>query len=480
MFVAGIAAVIGFEDGRLAPGDVLLGADAQLDAVQQGGGVGGVVQDRQQQVACQALGRLGGPGAGGGFADRLKGHAPDGQQCVPGVRGADDVQPLVMAGEVLRQIAEAVLPEKAHRQAGGIGGKPQNVEPGAGIEAAAVPVNRRPAGQLLEHVEKIGFLIGGAFLCPAAEQGKHGAVLISAVGAVGPEHDGGVSHPADVVPVGQQGVERGGIRKRGVFAGGRIAALFMLVRAECRPVEGNQRRAGGLGPGDPLDVGMQPGKGRVAAGHQAEDILCAVGTACVVMVLPGVADGGVLRSRVPAVIEGQVAALHQIVPVLLQQGAGGCLSGVPARKKADDGLGRRGGGILQKLGVQGLCSGKAAGGALRFALAVCAQQVAAVVAQEVGRNGDASLHLRGQQELAGGQGLLFAAGDFLLQMEQLDKVAFRIQIQPIGHFDLAPSGAADFALFQQIFITMGQCLQDHRNTSQFRTSRTPFSSLARK
>lgn len=66
LFVAGIAAVIGFEDGRLAPGDVLLGADAQLDAVQQGGGVGGVVQDRQQQVACQALGRLGAlePGAG--------------------------------------------------------------------------------------------------------------------------------------------------------------------------------------------------------------------------------------------------------------------------------------------------------------------------------------------------------------------------------------------------------------------------------
>ena len=140
----------------------------------------------------------------------------------------------------------------------------------------------------------------------------------------------------------------------------------------------------------------------------------------------------------------------------------------------------------KKLGVQGLCSSKAAGGALRFALAVCAQQVAAVVAQEVGRNGDASLHLCGQQELAGGQGLLFAAGDFLLQMEQLDKVAFRIQIQPVDHFDLAPSGAADFALFhqifslQQIFITMGQCLQDHRNTSQFRTSRTPFSSLARK
>ena len=49
--------------------------------------------------------------------------------------------------------------------------------------------------------------------------------------------------------------------------------------------------------------------------------------------------------------------------------------------------------------------------------------------------------------LAGGQGLLFAAGDFLLQMEQLDKVAFRIQIQPVCHFDLAPSGAADFALF---------------------------------
>ena len=217
-----------------------------------------------------------------------------------------------------------------------------------------------------------------------------------------------------------------------------------------------------------------------AARHQAEDVLRAIGAARVVMALPGVADGGVFRRRPAVIKEGQAAALHQVVPVLLQQGTGGSLSGVPARKKADDGVCRRRTGALQKFGVQGLCSGKTAGGALRLALAVCAQQIAAVVAQKVGRDGDAPLDLCGQQELAGDKGRLFAAGYFLLQMKQLDKMAFFIQLQPIGHLDLAPSGAANFARFQQIFIIMGQCLQDHRNTSQSRTLRMPFSSLARK
>ena len=240
------------------------------------------------------------------------------------------------------QLSEAVLPEKADRQTGSIGGKAQNIKPGIGVQPAFLPVNDMAAGQLLQGVQKIVFLIRGRFRSHAAEQGGHGAVLIGIASSLGPQYNRGVSHPADVVAVGQQGVQGCCIGKSGIFACGGVGTLLVVIGTEGRGVEGHQRGTSFLCASHPLDAGMKLGQGTTAAGDQTENIRFAGVVSAVIVALPSLLDDGVLRSRAALIPEGQIAALHQVLPVFLQDGTVCGPGGVPVLKKAYDGPGSRG------------------------------------------------------------------------------------------------------------------------------------------
>ena len=86
---------------------------------------------------------------------------------------------------------------------------------------------------------------------------------------------------------------------------------------------------------------MQAGEGACLAGHQTSDGF-SVGAAVLVMLRPGVGDGGVQGGKLLVQREGQVAALEQLLPILLQYRVAGRLRRVPVLKKADDGAGNRG------------------------------------------------------------------------------------------------------------------------------------------
>ena len=90
-----------------------------------------------------------------------------------------------------------------------------------------------------------------------------------------------------------------------------------------------------------LDAGMQAGEGACLAGHQTSDGF-SVGAAVLVMLRPGVGDGRVLSGKLLTQREGQVAALEQFLPILLQCRVAGRLRRVPVLKKTDDGAGNRG------------------------------------------------------------------------------------------------------------------------------------------
>ena len=119
LFIAGIAQIVRFEDGGLSPADILLGTDAELDAIQKGSGIGCVVQNGQQQITGQTGAGFRTFGPGGRLAHGFQYHAPDRERRSLIVGRADDPQPVIMGVQVLGQLTEAVLPEKADRQPGG-------------------------------------------------------------------------------------------------------------------------------------------------------------------------------------------------------------------------------------------------------------------------------------------------------------------------------------------------------------------------
>ena len=86
---------------------------------------------------------------------------------------------------------------------------------------------------------------------------------------------------------------------------------------------------------------MQAGEGTRLAGHQTADGF-GFGAAVLVMLRPGVGDGRVLSGKLLTQREGQVAALEQFFPILLQCRVAGRLRRVPVLKKTDDGAGNRG------------------------------------------------------------------------------------------------------------------------------------------
>ena len=71
------------------------------------------------------------------------------------------MQPFIVVGQVLGQGSKAILPEKPHREPGGIGGQAQHIESGGGIQKGLVPPHRLPLCQLVEGAEQVAFGIGG-------------------------------------------------------------------------------------------------------------------------------------------------------------------------------------------------------------------------------------------------------------------------------------------------------------------------------
>ena len=253
----------------------------------------------------------------------------------------------------------------------------------------------------------------------------------------------------------------------------------MAVGTERRRVEGDQRGAGTLGAGHPLDARVQPGQRSLPPGDQAADRLIGIAAGGVVAI-PGFGDGGVPGGGGIAKPKDQVAALEQFLPVLLQGRMDGCSGRVPLLKKAHDGTGGKAVHPVQQRQVQRLGCRKTVGGARRFALVIRPQQIPAVVAQKVGEHAGAPLDRGGHKDVLGRQHGLFAADCLLLQMQQPDQPAIPVQGQAVTDLGLVPSRPVDLPQHQQVLIILGQRLQDHRSTSQFWVSNTPCSSLARK
>ena len=109
---------------------------------------------------------------------------------------------------------------------------------------------------------------------------------------------------------------------------------------------------------------------------------------------------------------------------------------------------------------------KTLGGSLGLALVVCAQQIAAVVPEKIGRHPRRTLDRGWEGIFLRGKNHLFAPGDFLLQVQQLHQMAVVVQQQSVGNFGEVPAGPGNGAKVQQILIIVGKCLQDHRSTSQ--------------
>ena len=63
----------------------------------------------------------------------------------------------------------------------------------------------------------------------------------------------------------------------------------------------------------------------------------------------------------------------------------------------------------------------------------------------------------------------------------IQQLAVGADPEPEADFELIfPAGGRKFALLEQLLIVRGKSLQDHVNTSTFRQSSTPWTSLARK
>ena len=83
----------------------------------------------------------------------------------------------------------------------------------------------------MQCIEQILLLIE-SILPRSAKQGKDSTVLVGRAAAFGPEQDRGVTYTADMILVGQEGIQRRGVGKGCIFAGGGIGTLFVFVGTE--------------------------------------------------------------------------------------------------------------------------------------------------------------------------------------------------------------------------------------------------------
>ena len=160
------------------------------------------------------------------------------------VCGPGDGNVLIVLSDMLHETAEGVPQEEAGREPGGVGSQTEHIEMLVRIEPAAVPVSASAVGDPIQHIPEIGLgdSIGGA---GGGEQGA----LVGAAAVLRPAHHRGIADGLTVLPVGQQGVEGGGVSKGGALTDRRVGILLMAIRAERRSVEGDQCGTGGLGAG---------------------------------------------------------------------------------------------------------------------------------------------------------------------------------------------------------------------------------------
>ena len=324
----------------------------------------------------------------------------------------------------------------------------------------------------MKDAQNVGFGIA------VPEHAVQKTVLVGGFASRCPAEDGGVSYSGHTIPVGEQSVQGGGVGKGGIFAHGSVGTLLVVVGAEGRSVERDQRSTAALRPRHSLDARMEPCQGSLPPSDQtAHHLVIAAGF---VLPVPGVGHRRVLADRAVFVPENQVPAFEKFLQVRLQHRVLCRLGRVPMGEKGCHSPGGGRIGRFKQLQMQRLGGGEAGGGALRFALAVNTQQVAAVVAEKVGCYAYTALYRRGHGKLLGAQHCFFAPGVFLLQTQQLYRLPLAVQKQAPAYLGFGPARTVDLAQPQQIFVILGQCLENHRNTSQSRVCSTPRSSLARK
>ena len=162
--------------------------------------------------------------------------------------------------------------------------------------------HRLAGTQGLDHAPQIPSAVWGW----PAEQGAAKQDLVVRLPTFGPADDGGVPHMVDMVPVGQEMVERCGVCKGGKSAGGGVPILHLPVRAEGRGIEGDQGRAAGLGAGYIFDRWVNAFDGPPFSGDQTDSLgPLARG---VVVGFPGLANGRVLVDKPAIIPKQQVAA----------------------------------------------------------------------------------------------------------------------------------------------------------------------------
>ena len=467
--------IVRLQDGRPAPGDLPLRPDPQGYAVEQGGGIGGVVQNRPQHLPRQVRGRGLIPGV---LVHRFAKQPPNRQPFKLVIGGTDDLQAVIMGLDIFQKGAEGIAQEEPHRQPGGVGGKAQDIELHLRVQPLLLKLHRIPPAELLHHAPQLPFLIGRVGL---SHGGKAEKGLVGVAASPGPAHYGGVPDAADMVPVGQQMVQGGGVGEGGIFPGGGVQILLLSIGAEGRGVEGHQGGTAGLGPGHVFDGGMDALHRAGLPGDQADAPGPVAGM--VVMGFPGCPHRRVLMDEAPVRAEDQVAPGEKLVQLLRQ---GGVLPGglrLPGAEKTQHRPGRRGIHPRQDPFMEGLAGFEALPAPPGPALAVDAQDVAGIVPEEVGGYSDGTLHRRREGNDLGGQHRLVPPR--LLGLDADDPLQGPVlpDAQGEGHLHRAPARGGDLSPVVQNLIVIGQGLEDHPRTSPLSragTFSTPFSSDPRK
>ena len=221
---------------------------------------------------------------------------------------------------------------------------------------------------------------------------------------------------------------------------------------------------------------------RQFAGDQAGKLLAVL--AVVVIVLPRLPDGGNLVEVASPITEDQVGTSQKILHILV--GKGRVFRQFLRLPMVEKGQQRPGSRLLhrdQQSLVEGLAGLEALQRAFGFALFVCAQDVAGVVAEEVGGHAYGALDRSRQLDGLGYQRLLLPPCHFFLDADYGGDVPLVVQIEHIGHLHRRPAGLGQFPPGGQGLVVGDESLEDHPITSLLSlggTVRTPSSSTARK
>ena len=200
---------------------------AQSHAVQQCSGIRRVVQNCAQHLSGQLRRGLLVTAV---LVDGSVKQALERRHLIFGIVWPRYLQPAPVGFNMLQKLAEGVAHKESHRQTGSIRRETQDVEVHAGLQHRIVELHPVAPAQLLDHAANVFLLIG--IRVHALEE-----VLICRLTALRPKYDRSVTDTEYVIPVGEQIVQRGRVRKRGGLAGRSVEILLLTVRAECRGVE---------------------------------------------------------------------------------------------------------------------------------------------------------------------------------------------------------------------------------------------------